>query len=429
MSFSSNIKEELSRNETGARHCKIAEIAGFLRFGGNISLEPEHYEIQIQTETVSAAKRFYKLIKDVFDIHAKIDVGRNEFLKRSRNYTISVDKHKDCVLILKAVKLLDSKEFGLVLQNTCCKRAYIRGAFQAAGSMSDPEKNYHFEVVSTNVQTAEQLKELGIEVSIAPVDKRGFVRVDELKELIRKETVLVSVMAVNNEVGSIQPIQEISDLLDDFSKIHFHVDAVQAIGKVPFSQWLTERVDFATFSAHKFHGPRGTGFIYWKKGRRLAPLLTGGGQERKQRSGTENVPGIVAMAKALRLSLEIKEQKPEQTQRLKVALINALKTYEKVTIFSEGTDYAPHILCFALKGIRGEVLVHALEEKQIFVSTTSACSSRKHMASSTLHAMHVPNDLATSAVRISLDENNSLAEVEQFMIIFKQLYKKFSAIN
>ncbi|HBK4066678.1 cysteine desulfurase family protein [Enterococcus faecium] len=278
-------------------------------------------------------------------------------------------------------------------------------------------------------ETAEQLKELGIEVSIAPVDKRGFVRVDELKELIRKETVLVSVMAVNNEVGSIQPIQEISDLLDDFPKIHFHVDAVQAIGKVPFSQWLTERVDFATFSAHKFHGPRGTGFIYWKKGRRLAPLLTGGGQERNQRSGTENVPGIVAMAKALRLSLEIKEQKPEQTQRLKVALINALKTYEKVTIFSEGTDYAPHILCFALKGIRGEVLVHALEEKQIFVSTTSACSSRKHMASSTLHAMHVPNDLARSAVRISLDENNSLAEVEQFMIIFKQLYKKFSAIN
>ena len=278
-------------------------------------------------------------------------------------------------------------------------------------------------------ETAEQLKELGIEVSIAPVDKRGFVRVDELKELIRKETVLVSVMAVNNEVGSIQPIQEISDLLDDFPKIHFHVDAVQAIGKVPFSQWLTERVDFATFSAHKFHGPRGTGFIYWKKGRRLLPLLTGGGQERNQRSGTENVPGIVAMAKALRLSLEIKEQKPEQTQRLKVALINALKTYEKVTIFSEGTDYAPHILCFALKGIRGEVLVHALEEKQIFVSTTSACSSRKHMASSTLHAMHVPNDLATSAVRISLDENNSLAEVEQFMIIFKQLYKKFSAIN
>ena len=133
--------------------------------------------------------------------------------------------------------------------------------------------------------------------------------------------------------------------------------------------------------------------------------------------------------KALRIALDRKLQKPDHTKHLKEALINALKAYEKVTIFSEGEDYAPHILCFSLKGIRGEVLVHALEEKQIFISTTSACSSRKHLASSTLHAMHVPDDLATSAVRISLDESNSMAEVEQFMIIFKQLYKKFSTIN
>ena len=278
-------------------------------------------------------------------------------------------------------------------------------------------------------ETAEQLKSLGVEVSIAPVNNQGFVIVDELKKLIRKDTVLVSIMAVNNEIGSIQPILEISELLKEYPKIHFHVDAVQAIGKVSLSEWLTERVDFATFSAHKFHGPRGIGFIYWKKGRRLAPLLNGGGQEKNQRSGTENVPAIVAMAKALRIALDRKLQKPDHTKHLKEALINALKAYEIVTIFSEGEDYAPHILCFSLKGIRGEVLVHALEEKQIFISTTSACSSRKHLASSTLHAMHVPDDLATSAVRISLDESNSMAEVEQFMIIFKQLYKKFSTIN
>ncbi len=278
-------------------------------------------------------------------------------------------------------------------------------------------------------ETAEQLKSLGVEVSIAPVYNQGFVIVDELKKLIRKDTVLVSIMAVNNEIGSIQPILEISELLKEYPKIHFHVDAVQAIGKVSLSEWLTERVDFATFSAHKFHGPRGIGFIYWKKGRRLAPFLNGGGQEKNQRSGTENVPAIVAMAKALRIALDRKLQKPDHTKHLKEALINALKAYEKVTIFSEGEDYAPHILCFSLKGIRGEVLVHALEEKQIFISTTSACSSRKHLASSTLHAMHVPDDLATSAVRISLDESNSMAEVEQFMIIFKQLYKKFSTIN
>lgn len=278
-------------------------------------------------------------------------------------------------------------------------------------------------------ETAEQLKDLGVEVSIAPVDNKGFVKIDELKQLIRKDTALISIMAVNNEVGSIQPISEISTLLEAYPKIHFHVDAVQAIGKVPLNEWLTERVDFATFSAHKFHGPRGIGFIYWKKGRRLAPLLTGGGQEKNQRSGTENVPAIVAMAKALRIALDRKNQKPDHTQNLKTALISALESYENVTIFSDGERYAPHILCFSLKGIRGEVLVHALEEKQIFISTTSACSSRKHLASSTLHAMRVPNDLATSAVRISLDESNSMAEVEQFMIIFKQLYKKFSSIN
>ncbi|MGM9903480.1 cysteine desulfurase [Enterococcus hirae] len=278
-------------------------------------------------------------------------------------------------------------------------------------------------------ETAEQLKQLGVDVSIAPVDRRGIVKLEELKKLVRKDTVLISVMAVNNEVGSIQPIKEISEFLIAYPKIHFHVDAVQAIGKVPIPEWLTERVDFATFSAHKFHGPRGIGFIYWKKGRRLAPLLTGGGQERNQRSGTENVPAIVAMAKALRLALDIKEQKPNHTQILKQVLIEGLRTYHKVTIFSDGKDYAPHILCFSLKGIRGEVLVHALEEKQIFVSTTSACSSRKHVSSSTLYAMQVPNELATSAVRISLDESNTMAEVEQFMIIFKQLYKKFEVIN
>ncbi|MEY8444939.1 cysteine desulfurase family protein [Enterococcus ratti] len=278
-------------------------------------------------------------------------------------------------------------------------------------------------------ETAQQLEALGMEVSVAPVDDQGFVMIDELKKLIRKETVLVSIMAVNNEVGSIQPILEISEYLKAYPKIHFHVDAVQAIAKVPLTDWLTERVDFATFSAHKFHGPRGVGFIYWKKGRRLAPLLNGGGQEKNQRSATENVPAIVAMAKALRLALDRKNQKPDHTENLKNALIHALKTYKKVTVFSEGRGYAPHILCFSLKGVRGEVLVHALEEKQIFISTTSACSSRKHMANSTLYAMHVPNDLAVSAVRISLDESNSMAEVEQFMIVFKQLYKKFSIIN
>ena len=298
------------------------------------------------------------------------------------------------------------------------------------------KKSFGRHIIISNIEhpavseTARQLSENGFELSIAPVDERGFVLVDELAKLIRKDTILVSIMAVNNEIGSIQPIQAISDCLVDYPTIHFHVDGVQAISKVRQEEWLTPRVDFATFSAHKFHGPRGVGFIYWKHGRKLAPLLNGGGQEKEQRSGTQNVAGIVSMAKALRLYKDKKAEKPEHTATIRRYLIEALQEYKNVTVFSKETeDFAPHILCFALKGIRGEVLVHALEEKQIYTSTTSACSSRKKIASSTLHAMKVPDSLATSAIRVSLDESNTIAEAEQFMIIFNQLYKKFLVLN
>lgn len=278
-------------------------------------------------------------------------------------------------------------------------------------------------------RTAAQLSELGYEVSIAPVDEKGFVIVDKLKELIRPETILVSVMGVNNEIGAIQPIEEISKILESYPKIHFHVDAVQAIGKVDQAKWLTSRVDFATFSAHKFHGPRGVGFIYWKTGKKLAPLLNGGGQESGQRATTENLPAIVAMSRALRMHLEKKEERPNHTAVIRQYLKEALSGYDKVAIFSGDDNFAPHILTFGIKGIRGEVLVHALEEKQIFVSTTSACSSRKKVDSSTLHAMNVPHEIATTAVRVSLDEANTMAEAEQFMIVFNHLYNRFSKIN
>lgn len=278
-------------------------------------------------------------------------------------------------------------------------------------------------------ESAAQLAELGFDVSIAPVDATGFLDLEAFQQLIRKDTILVSVMAVNNEIGSIQPIQGISEILSHYPKIHFHVDAVQAITKVPQVTWLTPRVDFATFSAHKFHGPRGVGFIFWRQGRKLAPLMTGGGQEQNHRSGTENVPGIVAMAKALRLATEKKAERPQHVATLRAYLLEALQQYQDVTIFSGTDNFAPHILCFGLKGIRGEVMVHALEEKQIFISTTSACSSRKNMSSSTLHSMGISGNIATSAVRISLDESNTLAEVEQFLIIFRQLHEKFAKLN
>lgn len=278
-------------------------------------------------------------------------------------------------------------------------------------------------------ETAKQLETLGFEVSFAPVTNQGFVDVKALGQLIKKETILVSVMAVNNEIGAIQPIQEISQLLENYPKIHFHVDSVQAIGHVAQDKWLTSRVDFATFSAHKFHGPRGVGFIYWRQGRKMAPLLTGGGQENNERSSTENIAGIVAMARSLRIVFEKNLATPTHVLQLRKYLYDALSQYKKVTLFSQETAFSSHILCFGLKGIRGEVLVHALEQKQIFLSTTSACSSRKQPKYSTLSQMGVPSVSATTAVRISLDQSNTIAEVEQFLIVFHHLYQKFDKIS
>lgn len=276
----------------------------------------------------------------------------------------------------------------------------------------------------------EQLKELGLDVTYLPVDKEGRISIADLKAAIRPDTILVSVMAVNNEIGTIQPLTEVADVLKQYPKIHFHIDAVQGIGKGIQDMIMNDRVDFVTFSGHKFHAPRGVGFIYARQGRKLAPLMTGGGQENNWRSGTENVPAIAGMAKALRLLLTDEPEKVAREQAIKQRIYDHIKTFNKVTIFSQPTDgFAPHILCFTINGVRGETIVHAFEDQGIYISTTSACSSKKHLASSTLMAMHTPEAVATSAIRISLDENNTLAEADEFNKVFDNLYKKFSKIN
>ena len=270
----------------------------------------------------------------------------------------------------------------------------------------------------------------GFEVSYAPVNEQGFVDVEALAELLRPDTILVSVMAVNNEIGSIQPIQAISDLLANEPTISFHVDAVQAIGKIPVSAYLTDRVDFATFSGHKFHAVRGVGFVYKKAGKKITPLLTGGGQEKDFRSTTENVAGIASMAKALRLVTDKEEFSLPKIAKMKKIIFDELAKYQDITIFSgEGEDFAPNILTFGIKGVRGEVIVHAFEEHQIYISTTSACSSKAGKPAGTLISMGVPTKLAQTAVRISLDDDNDMGQVEQFLTIFKQVYAKTQKVR
>ena len=273
-------------------------------------------------------------------------------------------------------------------------------------------------------ESAAWLKTQGFEVDYAPVDARGFVKVDALASLLRPETTLVSVMAVNNEIGSIQPIHDIAALLEDRPTVSFHVDAVQALAKVATEVYLPERVDFATFSSHKFHGLRGVGFVYIKEGKKITPLLTGGGQEKEMRSTTENVAGIAATAKALRLAMENQEAFASKTQQMKEVIRKELSNYPDVTIFSGEDHFAPHILTFGIKGVRGEVVVHAFEEFDIYISTTSACSSKAGKPAGTLIAMGVDKSIAQTAVRLSLDIENDMSQVEQFLTKFKLIYEQ-----
>ena len=273
-------------------------------------------------------------------------------------------------------------------------------------------------------ESAAWLKTQGFEVDYAPVDARGFVKVDALASLLRPDTTLVSVMAVNNEIGSIQPIHEIAALLEDRPTISFHVDAVQALAKVATEVYLPERVDFATFSSHKFHGLRGVGFVYIKEGKKITPLLTGGGQEKEMRSTTENVAGIAATAKALRLAMENQEVFASKTQQMKEVIRKELANYPDVTIFSGEDHFASHILTFGIKGVRGEVVVHAFEEFDIYISTTSACSSKAGKPAGTLIAMGVDKSIAQTAVRLSLDLENDMSQVEQFLTKFKLIYEQ-----
>lgn len=263
--------------------------------------------------------------------------------------------------------------------------------------------------------TCRQLEEFGFEVTYLPVNQSGVVSLADLEKALRPDTILVSLIHVNNEVGSVQPIEEIGKVLKDYPKVQFHVDYVQGIGKVPLS---LEYVDLCTISGHKFHSVKGTGLLYKREGVTIAPILTGGQQERHLRSGTENLPGIVAMAKALRMTLENSHEKQIALNSLRDELRDFFAGIAQVHINSpEGG--APHILNISCVGLKPEVIVHAFAEQEIYVSTKSACSSKQKDASHVLEQMGFSNDITESAIRISLSEQNTKEEVE----IFKRTVK------
>ncbi|MCT2347358.1 cysteine desulfurase family protein [Niallia taxi] len=264
----------------------------------------------------------------------------------------------------------------------------------------------------------EQLEQDGFTITYLPVDEQGFVAVDDIKKHIQNDTILVSIMHVNNETGAIQEIAAIGELLKQYPKILFHVDGVQAVGKTPFS-FKDHHIDLYTMSAHKFHGLKGNGILYAKEGLLLSPLLAGGGQERNMRSGTENVAGAVSTAKALRMQMENYKMHFSKMQELNKFIRKQLESMDR-TIVHSPVQSVPHIINFSAEGIKAEVLIHALEEKGIFISTTSACSSKTNTVSKTLLAMGVPEHIAESSFRISLAYENNKKELEEAMTVLKE---------
>lgn len=266
------------------------------------------------------------------------------------------------------------------------------------------------------INACQQLEEHGFRVSYLPVDSHGQVSAEDVAAALTNETVLVSIMHVNNETGAIQPIQEIAKLLKNEPQVLFHVDDVQGRGKVPLN---LENIDLCTLSAHKFHGLKGNGALYKKKGVKLSALLSGGNQESGFRSGTENAGGVAAMAKALRLIEEHRREHGERLRAVQQFLRKELEGRQDVIIHTPREGCAPHILNFSVERLKGEVLVHALEERGCYLSTTSACSSRQKKTSTVLTAMGVPKEIADSSVRLSLSYENTRQEAEAFIQILK----------
>ena len=261
----------------------------------------------------------------------------------------------------------------------------------------------------------EILKKEGFEISYLSVDSKGLISIDELKSLIREDTILVSVMAVNNEIGIKQDLETIGKTVKECNQdTYFMVDAVQAFGKIPINV-KKMKIDLLSVSGHKINGPKGIGILYVNSQIRIVPLINGGGQQGDMRSGTDNVPGILGLEKAVSITMDHLDEEAARLYELRSYLIEKLGKLEDVYVNGGDNDTsAPHIVSISVKGIRSEVLLHSLEEKNIYVSAGSACSSHKRTPSKTLTAIGVDKDLIASTVRVSMGVYTTKEELDYF---------------
>lgn len=267
------------------------------------------------------------------------------------------------------------------------------------------------------LETMAFLEKEGFEITYLSVDETGTIDLDELKNAIRKETILVSIMFVNNEIGTLMPIQKAGELIKSVNKdTYFHVDAVQAYGKILIRP-RTMNIDLLSVSGHKIHGPKGVGFLYIKKGTKIVPICYGGGQQKGMRSGTENVPGIAGLALAAKKSYEDFDAKIKKLYDLKQYTVDSLlERIPDIKINGQKVNEgAPHIISVSIRGLAAETVLNMLSSKNIYVSAGSACTSNNPHVSDTLQAIGLEKDLLESTIRISMSFMTTKEEMDYFL--------------
>ncbi|RKJ07003.1 cysteine desulfurase [bacterium D16-54] len=294
------------------------------------------------------------------------------------------------------------------------------------GALANQRAGKH--IISTSIEHPSvynplaALEDMGFDVTFLPVDRDGHISLKELGDAVRDDTILVSVMYVNNEVGAVEPVEEISRVIQEKNpKTLFHVDGIQAYGKYVIRP-KKQGIDLFSVSGHKIHGPKGVGFLYIRDGVRIKPMIYGGGQQNNLRSGTENVPGVAGLGAAAREMYRDHEAKAAYLTGLKDYLIDRVEELDGITVNSKrGQGSAPQIVSVSFEGVRSEVLLHALEDRGIYVSSGSACSAHHPGISGTLKGIGVHQRLLESTVRFSFGMFNTKDEIDYCMDVLKEI--------
>ena len=367
----------------------------------------------------SATTRVFDCVKDIVVRTMTEDYG-NAAAKHSMGVKAEQYIREARAVIARSLKVRE-KEIVFTSGGSESNNMALIGA-----AMANRRRGNH--IITTNIEhssvynTLGFLEEQGFEITYLPVDGQGHISLETLKEQLRPDTILVSVMYVNNEVGAVEPVEEIGRVIKEISpETLFHVDAIQAYGQYEIRPGR-QHIDLMSVSGHKLHAPKGVGFLYIRDKVKVKPLIYGGGQQAGMRSGTENVPGVAGLGAAAREIYTNHREKTDYLYELKDYLMTRIREIEGCVVNSRpGRDSAPQIVSISFEGVRSEVLLHALEERGIYVSSGSACSSSHPGVSGTLRGIGVRQDLLDATLRFSFGLFNKKEEIDYAIDTLKEL--------